>query len=145
LALSPSGLHKFGRQNVQRSALVIRKAGDGLSDALRLAPVELKHGDEVAIVLRGVVVEVAFPAADRKEPDGDLVRQHIVDASEVVLVDQADVDHLLKAEAQRIRKLKDAAEGVEPLDGWDEASGNGAAVDGDNVTPIRPEPDWGDD
>lgn len=91
-------LPKFGRKHVRKAGLKVRKTGDGLSEMLRFAPVALFQGDEVNLVVRGVVIDVQHPSEDRKNPvDSDVIRVHIVDATEVALVQHDDIEPLLKA------------------------------------------------
>jgi hypothetical protein len=100
-------LPRFGKKKVTTAALIIRKTGDSLSDSLKFEPVALEHGDEVFLVVKGVVVDVHHPAEDRKEPGtSDLRRVHIVDAQEVAMVGEGDVEPLLKAAADRIAKFR---------------------------------------
>ena len=140
-------LPKFGKRSVRRAELIIRKAGDGLSEALKFEPVALNHGDEIYVVLRAVVVDVQHPAEDRKDPgDSDLIRRHIVDTQEITLVAETDVEPMLKAAADRIHEFRlaeslaeEQASGITRLPGAvpgvDPA---GTTVDADGFVDVGP-------
>lgn len=106
-------LPKFERQPVVRSAVKITRAGDGLSEAMRLAPEALSLGDEVWFVLKGEVTRVAHERAPKD--DTVLVRVHTVTASDVALVEKGAVQEVLLAEQDRIARLREEEEGVQRL------------------------------
>ena len=108
------GLPEFEGRAVVRSAVKITRAGDGLSEALKLEPTALHHGDEVFFVLRGAVTQVNHRPNSREEDDL-LVRVHTVEAQEIAMVGHVEVDSLLAAERDRVKKLKDEEAGREPL------------------------------
>lgn len=102
---------------VVRSTVRITRAGDGLSEALKLDPVALHHADEVLFVLRGVVSQV------NHKPDGSesdvLVRVHTVEAVEIAMVGDGTTDALeeiLREDRERVEKAKREAEGVLTFD-----------------------------
>ena len=100
-------LPKFGKRQVRKAALVVRKTGDGLSERLGFEPVTLWPGDEIFLVVKGVVVDVAHPAENRKHPDqDDLIRVHIADAVEVALVTEAEAEPLLKAADEHLAEYR---------------------------------------
>jgi hypothetical protein len=135
-----STLPDFEGHEVRRSALRITKAGDGLSDALKL---------EVFFVLKGVVTQVNHKP-DGKVEDGEvdeLVRLHTVDATEVALVDALEVSDLLVRNRERVDELKRKQEaeeqrqreaeaglmglpGMETAEQLDAAHADGAHADG---------------
>jgi hypothetical protein len=96
-----------------RSAVKITRAGDGLSEALKLEPTALHHSDEVYFVLRGEVTQVNHRPSSREEDN--LVRVHTVEAQEIAMVDGSAVEKLLADERLRVKKLKDEEAGREPL------------------------------
>jgi hypothetical protein len=108
------GLPEFEGRAVVRSAVKITRAGDGLSEALKLEPTALHHGDEVFFVLRGAVTQVNHRPNSREEDDL-LVRVHTVEAQEIAMVGHVEVDNLLAAERDRVKRLKDEEAGREPL------------------------------
>lgn len=124
-------LGKFERRPVIRAAVSITNAGDGLSEAMRLAPESLNYDEEVFFVIRGRVSKVTH-AANGKDDDGNLVRVHTVRAQEIARVDGAAVKDLLAAEADRVRRLKEDEAGVQrliedPLDALSDDASSGPA------------------
>lgn len=106
-------LEDFEGQPVARASVKITRAGDGLSEAMKLAPEALQRGEEVFFVLRGVVDKVTFEPIPKA--DGYLSRVHIVAAQEVARVDKEGVAAFLKAEADRLSKLREEQQGVSRL------------------------------
>jgi hypothetical protein len=107
-------LPKFEKQPVSQAAVKITNAGDGLSEAMRLAPDALELGEEVWVVLKGEVTRVAHQRGT-KDDGLTLVRVHTVKASDVALVAKDAVQELLHAEQDRIAKLREEEEGVQRL------------------------------
>ncbi len=106
-------LGTFEGHDVVAATVKITKAGDGLSSALKLDPVQLGIGDEVHVVLRGVVRDVIFtPTKD--DPD-DRTRVHVVVTDDVALVAAESVSGLLETNRERLRRLKDELAGAEVL------------------------------
>lgn len=106
-------LPKFERRPVVRASVKITNAGDGLSEAMRLAPEALQLGDEVWFVIKGEVVRVAHESAPKD--DHNLVRVHTVKASDVALVAKDAVQDVLHAEQDRIARLREEEEGIQRL------------------------------
>ena len=106
-------LPKFEKRPVVRAAVKITNAGDGLSEAMRLAPESLALGDEVWFVIKGEVSRVAHENAPKD--DHNLVRVHTVKASDVALVAKDAVQDILLAEQDRIARLREEEEGVQRL------------------------------
>jgi len=98
------GVPSFEGEAVVRSTVRITKAGDGLSEALKLAPIALHRHDEVFFVLKGRVAQV-----NHKGAEDDCVRVHTVDAIEVAMVEASEVAELLADAAQRVERAKDEA------------------------------------
>lgn len=122
-------LKRFEGETVATSTVRVTKAGDGLSEALKLEPVAIKRGSEVFLVLRCTVEQVNHKPI--RGAEGLLTRQHTLATQEVAMVDGDAVKELLAEEAERVRLLQEAADGVVrlPLDekagneamGWDES------------------------
>jgi len=111
-------LPAYEGREVVHASMKITRAGDGLSEALQLAPVALHHGDEVHVVLKGRVIDVQHPLLKSTDADEDrLVRKHIVATEEITIVDEADVQGALNQAAERLATLRDEAAGREPLPG----------------------------
>lgn len=116
-------LPDFEGCEVDRSLIKLTRAGDGLSEPMRLDPVALGYHDEVYLVVRGEVTQVNHRPVSRDEDDM-LTRVHTVEAREIVLVGAGDVAGFLDKERARISRLK-GDEGAVPLPGMD---GGPAAV-----------------
>lgn len=106
-------LTPFEGRDVARATMKIMKAGDGLSDAMSLDPMELHHGEEVYCVIKGTVAKVNFPPISGA--DGLLSREHVIHAEEIAIVAPDEVEALLDRERERILKLKEEAAGVQRL------------------------------
>jgi len=102
-------LTEFEDHFVVSSGIRIHRAGDGLSDAMEIAPVELHHGDTVHIVLRCRVTRVAYEPV--KDSDTELVRVHTLKAVTGTIVDEKLVHKVLEEHRQAVDKAK----GVERL------------------------------
>lgn len=117
-AKKDGGLPAFEGHEVVHAALKITKTGDGLSEALQLAPVALHIGDEFCAVLRGVIVDVQHPRFKSTDQDEDrVVRKHVGETREITLVEEGDVEAALNQAAERLATLRDEAAGREPLPG----------------------------
>lgn len=108
-------LAPFAEHDVTECAVQITNAGDGLSESLDIAPVELDHGETVYVVLRGTVSKVAFvPIKDTDE----LRRVHTIKTTFGTLVDEASARAILNGARRKV----DEARGVQeiPFDDEDE-------------------------
>jgi hypothetical protein len=105
-------LAPFEDQEVVRSTIAVTNAGDGLSDAMKVNPVELHLGEKVYVVLEATVTKVRFDPADREEPDGEVIRVHVLKAGTAALVDRKVVGKLLDAQAEKVRRMRDEEAGV---------------------------------
>lgn len=111
-------LPSYEGREVVHASMKITRAGDGLSEALQLAPVALHHGDLVHVVLKGRVIDVQHPLLKSTDSDEDrLVRKHIVATEEITIVDENDVQGALNKAAEHLAALRDEAAGREPLPG----------------------------
>lgn len=97
---------EFEGDRISGSRIVVTKAGDGLSDSLKVDPVTLHKGDLVYFVLRGRVRKVGFPPArvDKGEPSDDVVREHTIDTVDIAIVDEAAVAKMLETERERVER-----------------------------------------
>jgi len=107
-------LGEYEGRDVLRSEIVIKNAGDGLSDPLGLDPIALHHDDIVYVVLKCEVTDVSHP---RIKDTGCLRRKHTLVTQEALIIDGQLVAGLLDQQRQRIRlakgqpTLEDAANG----------------------------------
>lgn len=114
-------LHKFEGKEVIGTKVAIRRAGDGLSKALAIDPLELTIGTRVFVVMECEVGTVGFrPVKDTQS----LTREQDLIALTVTVVDKALVAEVLAATQAKI----DEAEGKKHLafpDGDEEGSDGG--------------------
>jgi hypothetical protein len=95
-------LPDFDGIEVTRSAVRITKAGDGLSEALKVQPKALHYGDEVYYVLKGTVEQINH----KGDPDDGLTRVHTVAASSITEVDPKLAEKLLNNAAEALARVK---------------------------------------
>ena len=113
-------LAPFEDREVIRTTIAVTNAGDGLSEAMKVQPVEMHLGDRVYLVLEAVVAKVRFDPAERDDPDGDLVRVHVLRAGTATIVDRKLVGKLIDTQAERIRRAREEEAGILHLNGTDE-------------------------
>lgn len=135
----PEDLDPFEEKPVNRCAVKITKAGDGLSDALKVDPLELHIGDRVFYVLEGEVGQVLFrrihPASN------ELERVHVVITQRITAVDGADVQAYLDDAEQHVKRaLAEISDDQITMDDEmaNRAAANGSAGedDGDEVSNL---------
>lgn len=118
-------LGDFEGRPVARTSIAITSAGDGLSDALKVDPVLLHHGDKVFVVLETVVAQVNHVPLDG---DGqELVRKHSLKTTGATIVDESLVSEVLEEQATKIRKAREEAEGIQSLFDEEQAEAEEAA------------------
>ncbi len=99
----------FEGRDVVGMKVAITNAGDGLSDAMLVAPVELHIGDKVFVVLEGEVTKVNYV----KLRDTDVLnRVQTIRAGVATLVDEGLVKKVLDEQRLAIERAK----GIERLD-----------------------------
>lgn len=103
-------------RDVIETGISIRKAGDGLSEAMHTEPRVLTIGEKIYVVLECVVVAVDFPAEDRKDPNrGGVKRVHVLDAGTATFVDEEVVGGMIRDQYDRNLRAREEAEGVQRL------------------------------
>jgi hypothetical protein len=120
-----SGLTAYKGRDVLRTSIAIRKAGDGLSEAMGLDPVELVIGDHVFVVLDCVVAHHDYGPI--KDTDCLELKQ-VLNAEGATLVDEELVRKHLDDQQDRVRLARERAQGVQRL-GFD----GDKAPDGDEM------------
>lgn len=93
-------LPDFEGQGVDRSAIRITKAGDGLSAALEFQPVALHLGQRVYFVLAGEVAQINHKPDSK---DDVLVRLHTIEVVDITMVEADAVASMLDEAAERVR------------------------------------------
>jgi hypothetical protein len=122
----------------------LRKAGDGLSDALKLQDVKLQIGDEVTLLVKGTVAPPSFKP-DKNNATGIMRVDNINVASAQVVTDAAEIEDQVRdhqaAVAEMKRLEKEAKEGIQRIEFDEDEDHAQAAEDGvtpDNVRPLNP-------
>lgn len=112
-------LSEFEGLDVTEVGVEIPNAAGGLQDAMKFDPVEWHQGDEHFIVLRGIVTKIRHEPVDRELPDGEQRRVHVLSVKEAFPIEAGAVSDYVTTQRERIKKLKDEAEGTPalPLDG----------------------------
>jgi hypothetical protein len=100
--ISPLG--KFEGEDVLTATVTITRAGDGLSDALAVHPVELHRGDRVQVVLDCEVAEISFPGI--KGAANALARRHKLVTISATIVDEDVVRAALDATKRAVEERK---------------------------------------
>lgn len=106
----PVKLAKMDGKEVLAVSLAIRNTGDGLSDAMMIDPVELHHGDNVDILVRGRVIDVQSP--EIKDTNG-VNRKHIVRAFEGIIVSSDIAEPMLADQRARVKKRREEEAGID--------------------------------
>lgn len=111
-----STLPDYGGRSVARTTLSIRNAGDGLSEGLSIAPQVLPLGQTVYVVLECVVdAHDHVRLKDRKSDTGLLVLDQVLKAGTGTIVDAELVRDVIAAQAERILRAREAAQGLQRL------------------------------
>jgi len=104
----------FERRRVDEARVRITKAGDGLSEALRVEPRALHLGDQVAYVLRGTVRQVNHRSREIDEIE-IVTRLHTVEATAITEIDADLADKLLNEAAEMLAAAQAEADGQTSL------------------------------
>ena len=102
----------FEGKEVSKVTARIVGAGDGLSDPLDVEPVIHHLGDEAWIVLKATTTQLNHKPASRSDSE-PLQRVQTYSAVEAVFVDEADVEHLLAAQREKVAAAKAEREEAE--------------------------------
>lgn len=123
-------LTPFEGKPVLSTTVAIRRAGDGLSAALKVDPEELHHGETVYVVLETVVEKIRFDPV--KDADG-FVRVHMLATENATIVDEAIVGAHIAEQKKRIREA--AGEYELPLDPASDPEADPLGVHDKTATP----------
>ncbi len=108
----PGKLEPYKGRDVLRTSISIRNAGDGLSAAMKIDPIELEIDDRVFVVLECVVTH--HDHGPIKDTDCLELKQ-VLRAEAATLVDEDVVRQHLDDQAMRIERAKDAVIGRQKL------------------------------
>jgi hypothetical protein len=101
-------LPSFESNVVSRARVRLTNVGDGLSDALDVAPIALQIGQRVHYVVEGVVTQVAHV---QKDDDAPIVRLHTVKGLGATEIDAELAEKLLQAAAEETARMRAEIDG----------------------------------
>ena len=110
-------LTPFEDRDVAAASIKITNAGDGLSEALAIAPAEYHQGDRVYVVLETEVAKVTYEPIRKSD---DLRRVHTLRAGVGTIVDEALVRKVVETQRKANTLAREAAAGVVRLPGVEE-------------------------
>lgn len=111
------GLGKYEGREIVSTGIKIRKTGDGLSEAMKVEPKVMHHGDKVYVVLECDVVDVQHPVEDRKSPErGGVNRIHILDAGTATFMEEDVVIRAIEDQEEKNRRWQEQQAGVRRLE-----------------------------
>jgi hypothetical protein len=108
----PVDLEPFEGTEVIAASIAITKAGDGLSEALSVAPQAFHLGEKLYVVLECDVAKIRYE--DVKDT-GSLRRQHTLEAKGATFVDASLVSDLVDAQKEAVQLAKEEAAGIQRL------------------------------
>lgn len=126
----------FENESVEEVQVVIRNAGDGLSDALKVSKKELHLGEEVAYILRGTVTGVQFKQKDEESP---VARVHIIRTAGITEVDMDMAKTILAAAADNLARAKAEREGQLLIEADEDLEGKEAMATIDETGSLAPQ------
>lgn len=104
-------LPAFESNAVSAARVRITRAGDGLSEALKIEPRAIQLGERVYYVLEGECVQI-----NHVEKDDLITRVHTIAADSIAEVDDETATKMLRAAAEELERKKAAADGQLMLD-----------------------------
>lgn len=122
-----SALEPYKGRDVLRTSIKITNAGDGLSNAMAIAPQELDLGSTVYVILK---CEVASHEYDPIKDTDALELAQVLKAGDSTLADKDLVAHLIQEQADRITAAKEKAAGLLRIEFPDASGGDGGPLDG---------------
>lgn len=139
-------LGEYRGRKVLSTSLKITNTGDGLSEAMGIAPEILEPGDTVYVLLE---CEVGKHTHKLNTKFDAYELQQVLKAGTATIVDDQASKKKIAAQANRLQRAKEEREGTQRIPGTEDVT------DGqDNVTAIdsksaaageRPDPEWDDD
>lgn len=131
----------FEGRLVRAVKVAVTNAGDGLSDAMEVEPVEIHHGERGYLLLEWECVKVRFDSVYKKidgelEDTEEVDRIQILRAGTAVLVDEDFAGDVIRAQRERIAAAKAEREGQSSLP-FDEDEDEEAPLPGsDDFDPV---------
>ena len=113
MAKAKKDLGEFEGQKIAGTTIALRNAGDGLSQAMKVDPTILHHGETVYVVYETRVIDVQHP--EIKDSD-EVMRKHVLKAGTATIIDGAAVKKAIAEQADRIQKHRDEQTGAQALE-----------------------------
>lgn len=129
-------LGDYRGRRVTSTSIAIRNAGDGLSQAMEIAPEIYEPGDTVYVLLECTVDKHTHALIEK----GDSYElKQVFKAGTATVVDDQGSKKKIAQQANKVARAKEEAKGVTRLEGVEDA------IDGKDEPAVRPVPDWSDD
>jgi len=103
------GLSSYEGRDVVQATIKVTNAGDGLSEAMSIEPIEMRHGETRYLLIEAEVTRVQY---DELKDTDVLKRVHTLKAGTATLVDPEFAVELIEKQ----RKAIQSAKGVEEFD-----------------------------
>lgn len=133
--MTATKLHDFEGRTVDKAAIKIAGAGTGLSDALKLDPVEIELGEDRYFVLRGSCSRVSV----EEDKNEITTRVHTMKTLEITLLEEDIAKRFLQAAADNLARRKNEIEGQMQLDADDDLEGAEALATINETGSLAPE------
>lgn len=101
-------LEQFEGRDVLGVAIIVRKAGDGLSSALDMEPIELQLGDHAGVLIQGKVTAINF--VEVKGVENAYRRVHVITTEAAQVFDADQTAELMEDHLNRLAEHKAAKE-----------------------------------
>lgn len=115
--MTAAKLHSFEGRDIDRTAIKIVGAGDGLSEALAIAPDEIELDDERYYVLRGACSRVSMET----DKHGATIRVHTIKTQGISSIEPELAEKVLQDNADKLTRAKAEMDGQLALDAENEA------------------------
>jgi len=106
-------LHPFEGTDVVSSTIIITNAGDGLSENLKVEPIEIHRGNRGYLVLEWECTKVGFMPANKDDLGGDAIRVQTLRAGTAVFCDAELVADLIAHQKDKNLLAKEDAAGIQ--------------------------------
>jgi len=140
--MAPSKKNPYGTHDgrpVISTGVVIRKTGDGLSEAMKTEPRVISQGETVYLVIEATCVDVHYPVEDRHNPtEGGVQRLHVLDAGTSAFLDEELVRNAIKDQREANLQRQEREDGVMRLGYGDNQELRGAHLLGDHDEDPHP-------
>ncbi len=107
----------FGGQEVSAVAVKVTNAGDGLSEAMRVDPIDLVFGQRVYLVTEGFVTKAEVAPANHLDPLGKVAVKYVIKAGTATFVDEGSVIAAIDLTRNRILAAQEAAADQQQIEG----------------------------